>query len=99
MTPLMVSLEALAWKAFRAYRPRPHRGPVSFFKASVRPPDFCDPVPTWQAATGGLLTVVPVPGDHFTMIREPCVPALAGLLIEQLLAPSSRAVLDGSVGP
>ena len=86
MTPAMIRLEAVAWKAFRAYRPKPYLGSVLFFQASSRPPTFCNPVPLWNDATGGRLTVVTVPGDHFTVIREPGVQVLAERLGELLAA-------------
>lgn len=80
----MVYLEELAWRAFRAYRPRAYDGPVTFFRASLRPPDYCYPIPVWRELSGGRLDICDVPGDHFTMIRDPDVEALARCLGERL---------------
>ena len=77
MTPAMVRLEALAWTAFRAYRPGTYAAPLLFLQAALRPPTFCDPVPLWSSATGGRVSVVTIPGDHFTVLREPFVGELA----------------------
>ncbi len=77
MTPSMQRVIEHVWVAFRAYRPGPYAGPVTFFQAEARPPDYCFPLPIWSAASGGRLAVRQVPGDHFTMIKEPNVGALA----------------------
>jgi len=84
LTPIMAHLEALAWRAFRSYRPRPYGGTVTFLRAQARPPDYCYPVPIWTEATGGRLSICDVPGDHFTMIREPHVDVLASRLLERM---------------
>jgi thioesterase domain-containing protein len=86
LTPTMAALEALAFRAFQAYRPRPYAGVVTFFRASVRPLDYCHPIPIWAAMTGGRLRVRDVPGDHFAMIRAPHVDVLARSIAECLEA-------------
>jgi acetoacetyl-CoA synthetase len=84
MTPLMMHLEVLAWEAFRAYRPGPYDGPVTFFQASERPPDYCSPIPVWLQATQGRLSISRVPGDHFSMMRDPHARTLAGCIAARL---------------
>lgn len=84
LPPLIAHLEELAWRAFAAYRPRPYAGPLTFFRACARPPDYCYPIPIWAEVTGGRLSVCDVPGDHFSMIREPHVNLLARRLVEQM---------------
>jgi acetoacetyl-CoA synthetase len=77
LTPAMARTEDAAWRAFSAYRPRLGAARVTFFRAAVRPPDYCYPIPTWARVSGGALSVCDVPGDHFTMIRPPHAQALA----------------------
>ncbi len=77
LPPAMARVDSAAWAAFRAYRPRPHSGPTTFFRASLRAPDYCDPIPILRAATDGQFTIFDVPGDHFTMIQDPHVALLA----------------------
>jgi acetoacetyl-CoA synthetase len=84
LTGTMAYLEGLAWHAFGAYRPQAYDGPVTFFRASRRPPDYCYPIPVWSALTGGRLQICDVPGDHFTMIREPYVETLADCLAQRI---------------
>ena len=84
LTPIMAHLEKLAWGAFAAYRPRPYAGAVTFFRAGVRPPDYCYPIPIWNEMTGGRLSICDVSGDHFSMIRPPDVDVLARRLSERM---------------
>jgi thioesterase domain-containing protein len=77
MTPQMKQIEALSWSAFRAFRPKRSAVPVVFFRSTSRPPTFHDPVPLWRELASRDLEVVDVPGDHFSMIREPQVGVLA----------------------
>ncbi len=84
LTPHMKHVEMLARKAFSSYRPKLLDFPVWYFRASARSPDFFDPLPVWEAATGGRLKVVEVPGDHFSMIRDPQVSELAQALSDRL---------------
>ena len=72
------------WKAFRAYRPALYGGDVTFLRASQRAPDYCDPIPIWAAAIRGRFSIRDIPGDHFTMIREPHVDVLAAWLARVL---------------
>lgn len=84
LTPAMAYLQKIAFRAFGIYRPQPYSGVVTFFRASVRPTDYCYPVPIWDGLTGGRLVVCDVPGDHFAMIREPCVDVVASCLAEHI---------------
>jgi acetoacetyl-CoA synthetase len=86
MTPQMVEIESLSISAFRAYRPQYVSLPLTFFKASMRGPNYCDPVPLWNQYSGGCLRVIDVSGDHFSMIREPLVEMLARKIERELVA-------------
>jgi acetoacetyl-CoA synthetase len=77
MTPQMKHIEAISWSAFRAFRPKRSAVPVVFFRSTSRPPTFHDPVPLWREFASADLEVIDVPGDHFSMIRQPEVRVLA----------------------
>ncbi|WP_207791948.1 acetoacetate--CoA ligase [Siccirubricoccus phaeus] len=67
-------------EASAAYRPRPYRGDATLFRATEQRPETCDPQPIWRRLVCGQLTVLPVPGDHLSIIREPGATTLATLL-------------------
>lgn len=63
-------------RAMNRYRPKPYHGRVSFFRAAVREPQRCDPLPVWQHVTDGV-DVYHVSGEHRTMMQEPHIRVLA----------------------
>jgi thioesterase domain-containing protein/acyl carrier protein len=77
MTPQMKHIEAVSWSAFRSFRPKTSPVPLVLFRSMSRPPTFHDSVPVWRDSVSGALKVIDVPGDHFSMLREPEVRVLA----------------------
>jgi thioesterase domain-containing protein/acyl carrier protein len=80
------------YAALREYQPVPYPGHVTLFRARARPLfrlygwDL-----GWQALAGGRLDVVPIPGNHASLLKEPHVRTLAGALKERI-----RAAVDAS---
>jgi acyl-CoA synthetase (AMP-forming)/AMP-acid ligase II/thioesterase domain-containing protein len=71
--------------ALRQYRPHPWSGRTLHFWAAERPCGrFLDPVFEWNHLSPGGLEFHEVPGDHFSMLREPNVAELAGILAAEL---------------
>jgi amino acid adenylation domain-containing protein/non-ribosomal peptide synthase protein (TIGR01720 family) len=76
------------------HTPEPYRGPVTYFRAAGRPespevgatgPDPAgDPAGGWARYCALGIDIENVPGDHRTMMREPHVAVLAGLLGDRL---------------
>jgi thioesterase domain-containing protein len=68
-------------RAMLDYEPQPYAGRVTLLRASQQ---LADPPPPasngWQELAAGGLEVHTVPGDHYTMMKEPQVHVLAGLL-------------------
>ncbi len=80
-------------RTFRAYRPRPYPGTITLFRAAAQP-DWArfnapQPLNGWDAFCGHV-EVHPSPGDHLTMLREPNLAVLAGML-NVCLARDARA--------
>lgn len=72
-------------KAILAYRPKPYSGPVTILKAERTPgPDDMG----WSNLVTGPLEVRVVPGDHYSMIKEPDV----NHLVKELSKSIERAV-------
>jgi len=65
--------------AWLRYQPRPYQGALTLLRASDRRyRDDQDPTMGWQQIVAAeRLTVIDVPGDHYTLIRQPHVAALA----------------------
>jgi len=64
--------------ALRSYRPGPLRGPVALFLAGDQPrEEDVDLAALWRPLAPGGLAVETLPGDHFTLLQEPAVAALA----------------------
>jgi amino acid adenylation domain-containing protein len=83
------------WAVFQAgiealalYRPRPYPGRITLFQAA-EPSDGEDP--GWELLAAGGLVAGTVPGDHFTMLREPNV----GRLAEQIRTHLEPIEADG----
>ncbi|QSQ26197.1 amino acid adenylation domain-containing protein [Pyxidicoccus parkwayensis] len=62
----------------RAYVPRPYRGPVLLLRAAPQGPED-EGVRGWTRLLSAL-TVQTVPGDHYTMMREPHARTVASVL-------------------
>ncbi|HVG06172.1 MAG TPA: amino acid adenylation domain-containing protein [Thermoanaerobaculia bacterium] len=86
-------------EALYAYAPRPHPGPLVYFRAeSRRPGDPPRPELPWIELMRGGTEVHLVPGDHMTMHEPPHVHALAerlrrclGRVVEMRTRPAVRA--------
>jgi acetoacetyl-CoA synthetase len=70
------AVQAAGVKAHRRYRPRFYPGPIRFFRADVREPQRCDPLPVWRRVSTAV-EVVPLTGEHLTMMHHPHVDLLA----------------------
>jgi amino acid adenylation domain-containing protein len=66
-------------KAMRTYRPRVYSGRISLFTASQRS-IFQDETLGWHKFTTGGVATHKVPGDHYTMLKEPHVQILSDRL-------------------
>jgi thioesterase domain-containing protein len=68
--------------------PRPFAGGVVLFRASERPQLTCctfdDPENGWGAAVSGEIDVQHVAGNHLSILREPGISLLAGVLKDRL---------------
>ena len=73
-------------RAAAAYRPQPFDGRILLFRAR----DGADPH-LWRPLVAGGLEVVDVPGDHYSMLREPHLDTLASRLQERLMEPGRSA--------
>lgn len=72
-------------RAMCAYVPRAYGGPVKLFKAREQlTRDNSDETLGWGEAAAGGLEILAVPGDHYTIMREPDVRALAERLADCL---------------
>jgi amino acid adenylation domain-containing protein len=74
--------------AASAYRPAPAGFGLLLVHAHDRPVPAADDAARWAAFTTGPVRSAAVPGDHFTLVREPHVGALAALLAD---APAAGA--------
>ncbi len=63
-------------RAVRSYVPSVYPGKVTLLRASQRPSNG-DPTLGWSAFAAGGVAVHTVPGDHYSMLREPHVQVLA----------------------
>ncbi|MCP4592346.1 MAG: non-ribosomal peptide synthetase, partial [bacterium] len=63
-------------RAMAAYEPRPYDGRIVLFRARERPVEAAAD-PGWGVLARGGLRLYAIPGDHFTMVREPQVAVLA----------------------
>lgn len=75
-------------EAFASYTPRVFDGDLVLLRATDLAQGMERLAPTqvesWQAHTAGRLQVLPVPGDHFTMLADPHVAALADRILEAI---------------
>ena len=64
--------------ASRRYEPRPYDGKILLIRCEQQPkPLFLDQSLGWQGFAAGGIEIASVPGDHFTMFREPGVGEMA----------------------
>jgi thioesterase domain-containing protein len=73
------------YQALREYAPKPYPGRVVLFRARTRPLFRLHGYDLgWGALARGGLTVIPIPGNHETLLREPRVGVLAAALKEHI---------------
>jgi amino acid adenylation domain-containing protein len=78
-------------RAIRAYVPRPFSGrAVHFWTASRLALSTPETKSIWNSLSASGLLMYEVPGEHFTMLREPHVRTLAGYLKQHLETASSQ---------
>jgi len=75
-------------EAMLSYIPQPYPGKIALLSASEKPLQVkLDPTQGWdKLATGGLLDIQPIPGDHYAILRAPHVQLLAQQLATYLKA-------------
>ena len=79
------------------YRPRPYAGPVHLFPAQGPGPERGERlVAALRGLCPGELTVIPVPGDHWTFLRGEHVAGAAAELDAALERAGRRSTTDGS---
>jgi aspartate racemase len=71
-------------RALQRYEPLPAAHDLMLYHATERTTAL-DPLPGWQALAPGRITLVPLPGEHFSLMRPPHVYALAEHLRRRLL--------------
>ena len=65
-------------RALLSYKPQFYPGRITFFRASEQIADIsADPVKDWRNVAAEGVEVHVVPGDHYTMLREPAVQIMA----------------------
>jgi acetoacetyl-CoA synthetase len=94
LPPHFRAVHAAGIGAMRAYRVRRYDGTVTFFRASERQPQRCDPLPVWRRVAD-TVEVFAVSGGHLTMMEHPHVDMLAEqldrFLDETILWPNQAA--------
>ncbi|MET0626347.1 MAG: thioesterase domain-containing protein, partial [Pyrinomonadaceae bacterium] len=82
------------WRAQQSYRAQPSATRITLFQAAVAPPPpRRKRAPRWDDFTAAGVELYTAPGDHYTMVDEPHVRALAALLggcLERAAAESRR---------
>jgi hypothetical protein len=71
-------------RAMMSYSPQPYPGRMTLFRSQAQPGTDADPSLGWSAVAVGGVAICTVPGDHFTMVREPHVRELAAQLHHRL---------------
>ena len=65
-------------RALLSYKPQSYPGRITFFRASEQIADIsADPAKDWRNIAAEGVEVHVVPGDHYTMLREPAVQIMA----------------------
>jgi amino acid adenylation domain-containing protein len=82
------------WNASQKYVPRVYPGKLTLFRASDRPEEFIrrSPARGWDKLTLAGVDVIPVPGSHQTLIRNPNAEVLAERLRACLQQPKAVGV-------
>jgi thioesterase domain-containing protein/acyl carrier protein len=82
------------WNAGQRYVPRVYPGKLTLFRASDKPEEFIRRNPTrgWDKLALGGVDVIPVPGSHYTMVRNPNAEILAERLRSCLQQPEAVGV-------
>lgn len=90
------------WGVFRAnvaaaaaYRPGPAASDVLLVLAEDRAEPAAPEAARWAARTSGSVRSVTVPGDHFTLVREPQVREVADLLVHALGDAAPQRAAEG----
>jgi thioesterase domain-containing protein/acyl carrier protein len=76
--------KSLSHRMLLAARPKPIRGNAVLFKVERLTERYPDTLDNWHRLTQGRLQVVPVTGDHTTLLKEPHVRKLAEKLAAYL---------------
>jgi thioesterase domain-containing protein len=72
-------------RAWRQYVPKPYSGRLTLLRADARDAEANEMLAAgWSELTVNALDVVPVPGNHYTMVIEPNIRVLADCLSECL---------------
>ena len=71
-------------RALHAYLPGSYPGPVTLFRAAGATAPQPDPTCGWRSLATGGVEVHEVPGDHYSIVREPHVRVLSDLLRTRL---------------
>jgi thioesterase domain-containing protein len=70
--------KAVRSQLLRTYKPEPYKGQVTIFTATHRPWYMrWDPMEQWAKTLTGQLNIVPIPGDHMSVLQPPQVALLA----------------------
>jgi thioesterase domain-containing protein/acyl carrier protein len=80
--------------AVRRYDPRPYDGKILLIRSEQQPkPVFLDHGLGWEGFAAGGIQIVTVPGDHFTMFREPGVREIARVITAALANTEASAAM------
>jgi amino acid adenylation domain-containing protein len=79
-------------RALRGYLPGSYPGRATLFRAAQAQRTGPDPAYGWRALALGGVDVLEVPGDHYSMVREPHVQVLAERLRARLQDAASAAI-------
>ncbi|GAA2254002.1 non-ribosomal peptide synthetase [Streptomyces ruber] len=98
----MFHMYAAHWRATIAYQPKDTSLDVTLLRAGEPLPEVLvpmhsaggtrhqDPANGWRSMTSGTVTVVPVPGDHLTLMEEPHVRDVARIVSSLISAPEGQ---------
>jgi acyl transferase domain-containing protein/thioesterase domain-containing protein/acyl carrier protein len=92
MPPFLNNVKQANSIAADYFRPQPYDGAVVFFRCQKRlDTDPTDSSRIWHRLTNGNMTLLEVPGDHNSMLKEPGVSVLAEQILGYLKSPSAAA--------